>query len=214
MAKRALLLSCGSYTGLLAELRSSLPDTKRLEAILANPEIGNFKTKIVLDPSLVIAQYAIQDMLESANATDLTLIYLSGHGVKDAYGRFYLALPETDLRALAATGLSGRFMREQLADTSCKRLVFILDTCFAGAFSRDLVAKSVTLASGVPTELTESQGHAIISATSAVQYAFETMGDEPVSLFTKTICEGLETGSADLDFDGWVSLEHYSKRSH
>lgn len=207
MAKKALLLTCGAYTGSLSELRSALPDTERLEAILAKRGVGDFETKIVLDPSLVAAQCAIQDVLESAGDTDLTLIYLSGHGVKDAYGRFYLALPETNLRTLAATALSGRFIREQLTDTACKRLVFILDTCFAGAFSRDLVAKSVTIASGVPAELTESQGHAVISATSAVQYAFETMGGEPMSLFTKTICEGLETGSADLDADGWVSLE-------
>lgn len=207
MAKKALLLACGAYTDTLSELRSALPDTERLESILAKPGIGDFETKIVLNPNLVVAQSAIQDVLESASDTDLTLIYLSGHGVKDAYGRFYLALPETNLQTLAATALSGRFMREQLADTACKRLVFILDTCFAGAFSRDLVAKSVTIASGVPQELTESRGHAVISATSAVQYAFETMGGEPMSLFTKTICEGLETGSADLDADGWVSLE-------
>jgi Caspase domain len=207
MTKRALLLASGAYTSPLSELRSATPDTERLGAILAKKEVGDFETKVVLNPSLVVAQCAIQDLLESADDNDLTLIYLSGHGVKDAYGRFYLALPETNLRALASTALSGRFMREQLADTACKRLVFVLDTCFAGAFSRDLIAKSVTIASGVPQELTESQGHAVISATSAVQYAFETMSGEPTSLFTKAICEGLETGSADLDEDGWVSLE-------
>jgi uncharacterized caspase-like protein len=206
MTRRALLLACGTYTDNLPALSSSLPDAKRLDAILSRDGVGDFQTKIVLDPELVEAQFAIQEILQSADSADLVVIYLSGHGVKDAYGRWYLALPKTNLLALAATALSGRYLREQLADTACRKLAVILDTCFAGAFSRDLIAKSVTVASGVPEELLE-HGQVVMSATSAVQLAFETMGDNATSIFTSTMCDGIETGAADLDGDGWISAD-------
>jgi hypothetical protein len=207
MTKRALILACGAYTGRLAKLPSAVPDSERLEAILAKPGIGDFAVKTVLNPNLVSAQTAVHELLVGAASDDFALMYLSGHGVKDAYGRFYLALPRTKVTALAATALSGRFIREQIADTASRRLVVILDTCFAGAFGRDMIAKSITAATGVPEELTQPQGHVVMAASSSFQYAFETMGDQPSSVFTSTICEGLESGAADLDGDGWVSLD-------
>jgi hypothetical protein len=207
MAKKLLILACGSYSKPLAKLSSAVPDAKRLGALLGKRNVGNFTVTEVMNPTLVQAQVAIHDLLASASIADLTVLYMSGHGVKDSYGRFYLALPETDLASLPATSLSGRFIREQMADTTSRQLIVILDTCFAGAFSRDMVAKSVPLAAGLPDELIDERGHVVMAATSAIQYAFETIEDYPTSLFTKTICDGIESGAADLDADGSISLE-------
>jgi len=208
MARKALILSCGAYSSPLAKLSSAVPDAERFAALLAKPSIGNFDVRKVLNPTLIEAQVAINDLLASASGTDLDVIYISGHGVKDAYGRFYIALPETNLSKLPATSLSGRFIREQIADTASRLLILMLDTCFAGAFGRDMIAKSVSPAADMPNELIEDQrGHVVMAATSAVQFAFESIEGSPSSIFTKTICEGIETGQADLDGDGWISLE-------
>jgi hypothetical protein len=206
MARKLLILACGSYTGDLALLSSSVPDAERLGALLGKRNVGDFAVKRLINPSLVDAQVAIHKILTEASATDLTLVYMSGHGLKDAYGRFYLALPETNLATLPASALSGRFIREQMADTSSGKLVVILDTCFAGAFSREMVAKSAAHATGLTEELTDERGHAVIAATSAIQYAFETAEIFPTSVFTRAMCDGIESGAADLDADGLISL--------
>ncbi|EFE67125.1 chromosome segregation ATPase [Streptomyces viridosporus ATCC 14672] len=208
MAKTALLISCGTYSdSRLQPLPSSIPDGARFADLLERPSLGGFNVHVVNDATLVAAQRKIHDTLSSAAFDDLVLLYLSSHGLKDIFGRFYLALPETDLSALPATALSGRFIREQMNDTVARKLVIILDSCFSGAFGRDLVAKSISLSEGTPDEFTEGTGHAVLAASSPIQYALEDgSGEAPTSVFTRAICDGIATGAADIDSDGWISL--------
>jgi hypothetical protein len=207
MRKKLLILACGDYSKPLARLSSAVPDAKRLGALLARRNIGNFSVSEIFNPNLIGAQVAIHDMLSGALGTDLLVLYLSGHGVKDAYGRFYLALPQSDLGRLPATALSGRFIREQMADTPARKLLIILDACYAGAFGRDLIAKAAPATTGLPDELVDERGHVVMAAASAVQFAFETVEGSPTSIFTKIICDGIESGTADLNADGWITLE-------
>ena len=56
------------------------------------------------------------------------------------------------------------------------------------------------------------RGRAVITASSAMEYAFEgdelTDASEPApSVFTSALVHGLETGDADLDQDGLVALD-------
>jgi hypothetical protein len=57
------------------------------------------------------------------------------------------------------------------------------------------------------------RGRAVITAASAMQYAFDDSAvvDEAStirpSLFTNALVEGLRTGDADIDLDGWVGLD-------
>ncbi|WP_328732022.1 caspase family protein [Streptomyces caniferus] len=208
MRKSALLISCGTYVDRrLHPLPSSIPDCARFADLLERPNLGGFNVNIVNDPNLVTVQRELHDTLAQAEADDLVLIYLSSHGLKDMFGRFYLALPETDLSALPATALSGRYIREQINDTSARKLVIVLDSCFSGAFGRELVAKAVSVSDGTPDELTEGTGHAILAASSPIQYALEDgAGSAPTSVFTRAICDGIVTGAADIDADGWISL--------
>ncbi|MEU8991656.1 caspase family protein [Streptomyces sp. NPDC048558] len=208
MAKTALLISTGSYDDTrLHDLPSSVPDAERLAKLLGNPDLGGFETRIVNNATLISVQRSLHDTLTRADADDLVIVYLSGHGLKDLFGRFYLALPETDLSALPATALSGRYIREQINDAAVRKIVIVLDSCFSGAFGRDLIAKSVVVADGTPDEFIEGTGHAILAASSPIQYALEDgSGPAPTSVFTRAICDGIATGAADLDGDGWISL--------
>jgi uncharacterized caspase-like protein len=208
VTKTALLISIGSYSDpRLHDLPSSVPDAERLANLLKNIELGGFDTRIVNDATLITVQRSLHEILTRADGDDLIVVYLSGHGLKDLFGRFYLALPETDLSALPATALSGRYIREQINDAAARKIVLVLDSCFSGAFGRDLVAKSVVVADGTPDELTEGTGHAILAASSPIQYALEDgSGPAPTSVFTRAICDGIATGAADLDGDGWISL--------
>ncbi|MEV7351431.1 MULTISPECIES: caspase, EACC1-associated type [Micromonospora] len=207
MPKRALLIACSEFNDQrLPRLSSPVTDAARLARALGRKGVGDFEVSIVSNPTLREAQVAIHEVLAEVKADDLAFIHLSGHGVKDAGGRFYFAVPDTDVNALPATALSGRYLREQLNDTSARQTVLALDCCYSGAFGRDLVAKSITNVVGMPEELRGS-GRAILTASSAIQIALEYTQDEVASsLFTQALADGLLTGMADLDGDGWITL--------
>jgi hypothetical protein len=89
-------------------------------------------------------------------------------------------------------------------------VVLLLDCCYAGAFERGMVARA---AAGVGVqEHFGGRGRAVITATSAMEYAFEAdelAGAREVtpSVFTSALVVGLETGEADRDQDGQVGLD-------
>ncbi|MET8253947.1 caspase family protein [Micromonospora sp. NPDC005197] len=207
MPKKALLIACSEFGDRrLPQLASPVADASRLAKALRRSGVGDFDVTIVANPTLRDAQIAIHEVFANVRADDLAFVHLSGHGIKDANGRFYFAVPDTDVNALPATALSGRYLREQLNDTSARQIVLALDCCYSGAFGRDLVAKSITNVVGLPEELSGS-GRAVMTASSAIQIALEyTQEDVAASLFTQALADGLLTGLADLNGDGWITL--------
>jgi DNA polymerase III sliding clamp (beta) subunit (PCNA family) len=102
-----------------------------------------------------------------------------------------------------------------MAESPSRNLVIILDCCFAGAFGRDIIAKSYLPVTGVPDDL-RGEYRAILTASSAVQLALEeTLDSGAASVFTRAIADGLATGAADLNSDGIITigeLFEYSSR--
>jgi hypothetical protein len=153
---------------------------------------------------------AIEEFFADRVADDLLLLHLSCHGVKDEDGELYFAMANTALRRLAATGVAAEFVNRRMNRSRSRRVVLLLDCCYAGAFERGMTARA---GAGVGIESQfGGRGRAVITASSAMEYAFE--GDELAdtnelapSVFTSALLEGLETGDADRDQDGVVSLD-------
>ncbi len=91
-----------------------------------------------------------------------------------------------------------------------RRIVLLLDCCYAGAFQRGMAARA-----GSQMDLQErfgGRGRAVITASGALEYAFEdqqladTRHPEP-SVFTSAMVRGLASGDADRDQDGYVGLD-------
>ncbi len=91
-----------------------------------------------------------------------------------------------------------------------RRQVLILDCCHSGAFARGAKGKagaSVHTASafeGIGT------GRVVLTATDATQYAWEgdqIIGQAENSVFTRYLIQGLQSGEADQDQDGRVTLD-------
>ena len=143
---------------------------------------------------------------------DLLLLHFSCHGVKDEDGELYLAATDTDLDLLSATGISAAWLNDRISRTRSRRTVVLLDCCFSGSFPSGLRRRGDGL--DAPQRL-EGRGRAIITASNAMEYAYE--GDElkgkgRPSVFTEAVVEGLRTGEADLDRDQLVSIDdlyHY-----
>jgi uncharacterized caspase-like protein len=111
-------------------------------------------------------------------------------------------LPAGCLQRLGATAVAADFVNKRMGRTRSRRVVLLLDCCYAGAFARGMTAKAGT---GVAIdEQFHGHGRAVITASSAMEYAFEDdkLADArelAPSIFTSALVEGLQTGEADRD---------------
>ncbi len=116
---------------------------------------------------------------------------------------------DTDLGRLRSTGISDLWLHGLIDASRSMRIVLLLDCCFGGAFSSSLTKKAAGGESVGIKERFEGRGRIILSASTAMEYAYEgeRRDGEPVpSVFTRALVKGLETGAADADEDGWVSI--------
>ncbi|WP_051951599.1 caspase family protein [Actinacidiphila yeochonensis] len=133
---RAVLLGAGRYpsgSGLhaLPAVAANLAD---LAAALTDPRTGTLAPDhctVVAEP---LTPGGIGDAVAraAATATDLLLVYYSGHGLVDDRGRLHLALSTTDPDRLRWTAVPFDVLREEIADSAAAVRVLVLDCCFSG----------------------------------------------------------------------------------
>jgi uncharacterized caspase-like protein len=194
----------------LRRLRAPASDAEALAGVLSDPEIGGFEVRTLLNKPAHEVNLAVEEFFDGRLPDDLLLVHFSCHGVKDEDGELYFASANTLLRRLGATAVAADFVNRRMNRTRSRRVVLLLDCCYAGAFERGMTARAGT---GVSIEERfGGRGRAVITASSAMEYAFE--GDQLAdaqelapSVFTSALVEGLETGEADRDQDGMVGLD-------
>jgi Caspase domain len=192
----------------LRQLRAPARDAEALADVLADPAVGEFHVDVCLDESEAQVRRKLVAFFRDRGRDDLLLLHFSCHGVKDDDGNLYFATPDTELDALDATAVSAEFVERQIGRSRSRRIVLLLDCCYSGAFARGARARA---SEGVDLrERFEGRGRAIITASSAMEYAFE--GDElsgagSPSVFTQTLVEGITSGAADRDSDGAITVD-------
>src|SRR5512144_1895134 len=210
MARRvALLVASYDYQDAgLRRLEAPQHDAEALADVLGDPDIAGFDvTVLVNEPHYVVGE-AIGDFYGDRRRDDLTLLYFTGHGLKDDEGRLYLATTNTKRERLPWTALPAEQISEAMEACRSGQKVLVLDCCYSGAFPMGRAAKSD---SAVHTlEKFSGKGRAVLTASDATQYSFEgehLTGEGSRSVFTRCLVEGLRTGQADLDGDGDISLD-------
>ncbi|MCP4519582.1 MAG: SUMF1/EgtB/PvdO family nonheme iron enzyme, partial [Delftia sp.] len=157
----------------------------------------------------------VEDFFSERKRDDLLLCYFSGHGIKDEDGRLYFATPDTRRKRLRSTAIAATLVNDVMRSSRSRRQVLLLDCCYSGAFARGMIAKS-DQGVGIK-ERFEGRGRVVLTASDAMQYAFEgdaIEGQGARSLFTRAVVDGLQTGQADLDGDGYVSLDELYEYAH
>ncbi|MHC3467934.1 caspase family protein [Streptomyces sp. 7R007] len=205
--RSALLIATGVYADpALRTLRSPVRDAGGLAEVLGDPDIGGFEvTRVVDRPQPEVAR-SLEAFFLDRSRDDLLLLHVSCHGVKDDDGRLYFAARDTDRRLLASTATSAEFVHEQMRRCRARSIVVLLDCCYSGAF---LPGAKGDAAVHVREELA-GHGRAVLTATNRTEYAWEgdvltRLAPEP-SRFTGAVIEGLRTGEADRDGDGFVDV--------
>ena len=209
--RSALIVASDDYTDPgLRRLRAPASDAQALAGVLRDPGIGGFEVRTLLNEPAHEVNLAVEEFFDDRRPDDLLLLHFSCHGVKDEGGELYFAAANTRLRRLGATAVAAEFVNRRMSRSRSRRVVLLLDCCYAGAFERGMTARAGT---GMAIEEQfGGRGRAVITASSAMEYAFE--GDQLAdtqelapSVFTSALVEGLETGEADRDQDGMVALD-------
>jgi Caspase domain len=209
--RNALIVASYDYADQgLRQLHAPASDARALEAVLRDPGIGGFDVRTLLNAPTHEVNLAVEEFFADRRPDDLLLVHFSCHGVKDEGGDLYFATSNTMLRRLGATAVGADFVNRCISRSRSRRIVLLLDCCYAGAFERGMTARAGTEV-GIEAQL-GGRGRAVITASSAMEYAFEgeelaDVGEPAPSVFTSALVKGLETGEADRDQDGLVALD-------
>ncbi|MFF5232697.1 ATP-binding protein [Dactylosporangium sp. NPDC000521] len=206
----ALVIATATYADpALSQLRAPAHDAAGLAEVLADPAIGAFAVSSLIDRTAHDIRVEVEDFLTGREPDDLVVVYLSCHGVRDRRGRLYFAATDSRTTHLGSTGIESRWLLEQLDECRARQVV-ILDCCFSGAFSDG--------AKGEPEVNLErhligssGRGRAVLTASRAGEYSFEgeVLPGALVagSVFTTGMIEGLRSGDADTDRDGYICVD-------
>jgi hypothetical protein len=193
----------------LSRLRAPAVDAAELASVLSDPAIGDFAVKVVSDQPEHRLRREIARFFADRSRDDLLLLHFSCHGIKDESGQLYFATTDTELSNLDATAVSAEYVNRQMTRSRSRRMVLLLDCCYSGAFARGMLARADSSVDLV--ERFEGRGRTVLTASSALEYAFEdaelSRAAARPSVFTHAVVTGLRTGEADRDGDGRISVD-------
>jgi len=208
-SRLALVVATSEYEDEgLAGLASPAADAAGLARVLAEPATCGFAVSTVLNGRSDEIARTVEDFLAERDRGDLLMLYFSGHGLKDEYGRLYFATRNTVRDRLRSTAVPASLVNDLLLGCRSRRKVLVLDCCYGGAFARGLQVKADP--SVHTADQFDARGLVVLTASDATQYAFEgdvVRGEAAPSAFTAHLIEGLETGTADVDGDGLISVD-------
>jgi hypothetical protein len=212
--RKALIIANDEYAhDALKDLRAPGADAQALAGVLGDPQIGGFdRVQVVSNQPAHVMQAHIDDLFSDSRPDDVLLLYFSGHGLKDDSGELFFAGSETRPSRLASSAVPAQFVQGRMRATRSRSVVLLLDCCYSGAFGQGVSIRAGEDARVLDNFAQAGRGRAVITASTAMEYAFEggeLMEDrhQGPSVFTGVIVEGLRTGDADLDQDGRISLK-------
>ncbi|HXZ75036.1 MAG TPA: caspase family protein [Streptosporangiaceae bacterium] len=214
--RKALIVANGEYEQeALRDLVAPAADAEALGRVLGDRQIGDFTVQVVRNQPAHVISAQIEELFSESRRDDVLLLHFSGHGLKSESGELFFAASNTRPNRLGSTAVSADFVQRCMRASRSRSIVLLLDCCYGGAFAQGVkvrAAGDVNVLDSFPRETRSGggRGRAVITASSAMEFAFE--GDQlsdqrpRPSAFTSALVEGLSTGDADRDEDGWVSL--------
>ncbi|BAY20451.1 hypothetical protein NIES2100_01930 [Calothrix sp. NIES-2100] len=207
MAKVALLIGVSEYEPGLNPLPAAVKDIEALQRVLKDSEMGGFdEVKALPNPDRQTMESEIENLFAGRDKEDLVLLFFSGHGIKDDGNKLYFAtrITRKNLKGelIRSTAVPANFVQEIMNNSRAKRQTIILDCCFSGAFDPALHTKDD---GSVDLQSLGAEGRVVLTSSSSTQYSFEQQGSD-LSIYTRYLVEGIETGAGDRNEDGFVSV--------
>ncbi|HYG51924.1 MAG TPA: caspase family protein [Flavobacteriales bacterium] len=172
--------------------------------------------------------------LKEAGSNDVVIIFIAGHGVRDADMNYFFGTYDMDFNAPAGKGMSEGDLTALLDQLTALRKLIFFDTCLSGEVDKDEVetfasvktsegdvsfrsagaglrSKSIGLSNAsalmreIYNNLDEGTGSTIISSAGGAEYAMES-AEWKNGLFTYCLLNGLKTMAADANKDNAISV--------
>lgn len=199
-SSRRIAFVVNSRTG--KELAAGNRDSSRVYTLLTDPSLGMCSPESSPPPlhgcrSARQFSTELAKVIRSWNSNDQLILYFSGHGVM-RHGLFCLEFGRSGVSHLPFSNLWS-----DLRVAGVTRAVIIIDACHSGGALRKGNAAEET-----PIHLPQDlpQGIAILASSRVSQVSFE-LPDRSASVFTKLICDGIETGlGGKTTSDGYVGV--------
>ncbi|MCW5212416.1 DUF1566 domain-containing protein [Desulfobulbus sp. TB] len=194
----------------LTELRCPENDVDAVNKILTSHDYGQFtKTLVFKNRFSHEIEQNINRVLFNASKDDLILIYFSGHGKLSRSGTLSLVTADTKLSALESTSILSEKLKYYFDHSYSRKKILLLDCCYSGAIGK-------VFKGGIDDQLqliSEGQGTFIMSASTGIGLAEEKEEDQ-YGLFTKHLVQGIRSGEADKNEDGFVDMQELYEYVH
>ncbi|MFJ5993216.1 Hsp70 family protein [Lentzea sp. NPDC092896] len=213
MRRRALIIANQVYDDKkFADLPGAAADARELAEVLGSRSVGEFDVEVLAEQDARSIRRGVERFFASAARDDLLLLHFSCHGKREERSReLNFVAKDTEHDLLASTGVSAHFVNDRIEQSRSRRVVLTLDCCYSGSYVKGLKPRAEQPVKVEVDQQFDGQGKAVITACSALQFAHEStlfsMEPGQPSVFTSTIVEGLRTGAADIDSDGFVSVD-------
>jgi len=138
--------------------------------------------------------------LTDINQSDIAVIFMAGHGIKDKDGTFYFLTSDGNLKELRQGGLSWPVLTKYISQIK-GRVILLLDACHSGSIVTETVVPNNELAQDFFSG--KRGGVMVFSASKGRQYSFESPDiGEGAGIFTYAFIQGLTKKSNMVDING------------
>jgi hypothetical protein len=216
MGAHALLIGISHFDDpKLAALNSPKEDVQAFAQVLADPQRGCFDSvEVSIDNDLLTLRDQLSTLMDGRSADDMVLLYYSGHGIVAKGQRLYLATGQSSFDKPQARSLSTNEIRDLMEQSRASRLVVILDCCHSGVFAEGAKGgEAPVMTDSTFGEIDGAEGQYILTATDALQYAYDGTGalresksGPLLSRFTRWLVDGIGKGEAS-PFDENITLD-------
>jgi len=212
--RRALLIGIEAYrSDRFANLPSVGVDVRELAKVLRDPQIGYFDDVVEKAGTSFGAEDVrreINSFLGACEPNDFVVLYVSGHGTRTPRtdGQFHFVATDTDPERLAETGIAAGFVNDRLEACRASRKIAIFDCCMSGGFALGFRSRDAKGADAEPRDARlDTSGVYVLSSSRISESSFAGDTAKDPSQFTGVLIEGLRTGKADADRDGFVGVD-------
>jgi hypothetical protein len=181
-------------------------DLQGLRAVLSAPELGGFEAPMPLcDQPAFNLGIELESFFRDREPEDVLLLYVAGHVLLDERGAPCLITRVTERGRWRSSVIDFAFLRDVMDQCRSEQQVLIVD-CALGS----LGAAGPAIGTRVDVEAAlGGPGRTVLSASSNIAYRLgddSVVGDASAAALLGRIVHGLQSGDADLDGDGRVSL--------
>ena len=145
----------------------------------------------------------------AATSRDLSVIFLSGHGVRDPKQNFWFLTREANLAQLRNTAISNDDLLDLVTSVPGKKVLFI-DACHAGAALPVGIKSPEThpdMNKLVNDFTTINSGVVVYAASTGTEVSYEDVQWDRHGAFAKVLIDAIGEGKASLDPSGRITTD-------